>query len=224
MSIDDYQKPFLTTDMVLFRTEVMEAKKRKIDELELQILLIKRTDNPQKGFLALPGGFVNINEEIGANVMRKLEEKTGFSGDFYTEQLYTKGDVGRDPRGRVISVSYLGLCNKDMMGETNWKSEAGWFSVDEILKSDKIAFDHKEIIAYAIERIKNKAEYTNIVLNLMPKEFTIAECKRVYELFLDKEVLNLKRKIDEYIIQLENRKQEGKAFHPAQLYKLKNKQ
>lgn len=220
MSIHDFEKPSLTTDIVLLRVaDKVSENKRKNSEKELQVLLIKRKDEPCKDCYSLPGGFVNIDEPIYVNVRRKLYEKTEVSGDFYIEQLYTWGELDRDSRGRVISVSYLGLCNNETYTEKFITNE--WLNVYEVLegKYGDLAFDHKQIIEYALERIKGKIEYTDIAFNLLPKKFTLSECKAVYELILGKTLLNFKRGVAEYIEPL-NEYQEGKQFRPAQLFKV----
>lgn len=220
MSIHDFEKPSLTTDIVLLRVaDKVSENKRKNSEKELQVLLIKRKDEPCKDCYSLPGGFVNIDEPIYVNVRRKLYEKTEVSGDFYIEQLYTWGELDRDSRGRVISVSYLGLCNNETYTEKFITNE--WLNVYEVLegKYGDLAFDHKQIIEYALERIKGKIEYTDIAFNLLPEKFTLSECKAVYELILGKTLLNFKRGVAEYIEPL-NEYQEGKQFRPAQLFKL----
>jgi len=220
MSIHDFEKPSLTTDIVLLRVaDKVSDNKRKNSEKELQVLLIKRKEEPCKDCYSLPGGFVNIDEPIYVNVRRKLYEKTEVSGDFYIEQLYTWGELDRDSRGRVISVSYLGLCNNETYTEKFITNE--WLNVYEVLdgKYGDLAFDHKQIIEYALERIKGKIEYTDIAFNLLPEKFTLSECKAVYELILGKTLLNFKRGVAEYIEPL-NEYQEGKQFRPAQLFKV----
>ena len=220
MSIHDFEKPSLTTDIVLLRVaDKVSENKRKNSEKELQVLLIKRKEEPCKDCYSLPGGFVNIDEPIYVNVRRKLYEKTEVSGDFYIEQLYTWGELDRDSRGRVISVSYLGLCNNETYTEKFITNE--WLNVYEVLegKYGDLAFDHKQIIEYALERIKGKIEYTDIAFNLLPEKFTLSECKAVYELILGKTLLNFKRGVAEYIEPL-NEYQEGKQFRPAQLFKV----
>ena len=220
MSIHDFEKPSLTTDIVLLRVaDKVSENKRKNSEKELQVLLIKRKDEPCKDCYSLPGGFVNIDEPIYVNVRRKLYEKTEVLGDFYIEQLYTWGELDRDSRGRVISVSYLGLCNNETYTEKFITNE--WLNVYEVLdgKYGDLAFDHKQIIEYALERIKGKIEYTDIAFNFLPEKFTLSECKAVYELILGKTLLNFKRGVAEYIEPL-NEYQEGKQFRPAQLFKV----
>lgn len=222
MSINDYEKPSLTTDMVLFRVDREKATdKRKVAKAELKIVLVKREDAPQKGFLSLPGGFVQIDEGIEDNVKRKLKHKAGINGNFYMEQLYTKGDLNRDSRGRVISVSYLGLGNIETLVDVGTILDVGWYKVNEVLKGvyDDLAFDHSEIIEYAIERVRNKIEYTDIAFNLLPKEFTISDVQDIYEIFLNKKILNFRRKISDYIVAT-GKRTEGKQYRPAELYML----
>ena len=169
MSLKDYERPSLTTDMVLFRMKnYVSANNRKSDAKRLEVLLIERTSEPEQLKWSLPGGFVDIDEEIESNVRRKLMEKTGVSGDFYVEQLYTFGKVDRDSRGRVVSVSYIGLINDDNHTNVGGTEHQTWMDVELALCSD-LAFDHKEIIQYAIARLQGKAEYTDILFNLMPK-------------------------------------------------------
>ena len=218
MSLKDYERPSLTTDMVLFRiNETDSGNNRKGSHKALQVLLTIRNMEPQYGKWSLPGGFVEINEEIDNNVKRKLEEKTGVFGDFYVEQLYTWGALDRDERGRVISVSYLGLVNQTTYN-CNGKGSQGilWVDVDEALNMD-LAFDHKKIIEYAVQRIRGKAEYTDILFNLMSEEFTIKDCQDVYEMILGKKLDNFKRRIAKYLKSL-NKMRAGKQFRPAELY------
>lgn len=225
MSIELYEKPNLTTDMVLFRVNENDNNDtRRNSDKELQVLMIKRDKTPDKGLWSLPGGFVDITEDIYDNIRRKLALKTGIAGDFYVEQLYTWGGLSRDSRGRIVSVSYLGLCNEETYVEANKSLDYCWLNVYDVLAGvyGRLAFDHQEIIEYALNRLVNKVEYTDIVFNLLPTEFTVGECKAVYELILQREVLNFKRKISEYIQPLNKLKKiEGKQFRPAELYTLK---
>ena len=222
MSLLDYARPSLTTDIVLFRVKDLTSKSpRKYAEKDLQVLLVKRENEPQKGVWSLPGGFVEIDEEIFDNVKRKLKEKTGVEGNFYIEQLYTWGDIDRDSRGRVISVSFMGLCNEDTYTEKNVGRVTGWFSVKEIFqgKFGDLAFDHKKIICYAMERLKGKIEYTDIAFNLLPTNFTMRECQNVYELILNKHIDNFRRKVNEYVESTGEFKQ-GTQFRTAELYRV----
>ena len=223
MSLMDYERPSLTTDMVLMRVvETDSGNMRKGSNKNLQVLLIKRDCEPQIGRWSLPGGFVDIDEEIEDNVKRKLMEKTGVSGNFYVEQLYTFGAVNRDERGRVISCSYLGLVNNVTHQNVGDTANQAWVDIDVALDTD-LAFDHKEIIKYAIKRIRGKAEYTDIIFNLMPEEFTIKDCQDVYEMILDKKMDNFKRRVGKYMEPL-GKMRVGKQFRPAELYTWKKEE
>ena len=209
--------------MVLFRVHDGESlNRRRYAKKELQVLLIKRENEPQEGMWSLPGGFVEIDEEIYANVRRKLSYKAGVEGDFYVEQLYTWGALNRDSRGRVISVSYMGLCNEETLIQNDVDRELMWVNVFDVLSGEfgELAFDHKSIIAYALERLQNKIEYTDIAFNLLPSEFTIRECQTVYELVLGREINNFRRKIGQYV-EPTDKILEGMQFNPAKLYKMK---
>lgn len=227
MSIKDYEKPSVTTDIVLFRvSETENVNKRRNSNKTLQVLLLKRDIEPEKGEWSLPGGFVNIDEEIYSNVVRKLREKTGLYGDFYVEQLYTWGDLNRDSRGRVISVSYLGLCNSETLKVEHTENEIVWADFQDILdgKYGDLSFDHLNIIICAFKRIQNKLEYTDIAFNLLPSEFTIRECQDIYEFIVGHTINNFRRNIAEYIEAVSKEKKiEGKQFRPSQLYKRSTK-
>src|SRR6476620_2826866 len=101
-----YEKPSITTDMAIFTVTTLKAPdKRKKAEKELQLLLIRRGGHPYKGDWALAGGFMGIDEDLDTAVQRELKEETGVDG-VYAEQLYTWSAVDRDPRMRIVSVSY----------------------------------------------------------------------------------------------------------------------
>lgn len=128
-----YDKPSVTTDMAIFTVADIEAtNNRQSPEKELQVLLVKRNDHPYLGSWALPGGFVNMNEDLDTAAYREVREETGID-NLYSEQLYTWGEVERDPRMRVLSVSYLSLINKDevTISAGSDASEVKWFSTKE---------------------------------------------------------------------------------------------
>jgi 8-oxo-dGTP diphosphatase len=153
----EYPRPALTVDVVIF----------SLREDRLHVLLIRRAEKPFAGMWALPGGFVNIDESLDEAAYRELGEETGLR-DAYLEQLYTYGSPQRDPRGRVVTVSYFALIPADapLLAETSDEiSEADWFPVDEI---PLLAFDHAEIIAYALRRLRYKLEYTAAGFELFP--------------------------------------------------------
>jgi len=104
-----YPRPSVTVDMLIFSVTDEEKKNyRKLPEKVLRLLMIKRGDHPYLGQWALPGGFVKMDESLDEAALRELKEETNIN-DIYMEQLYTWGAVARDPRTRVISVSYMSL-------------------------------------------------------------------------------------------------------------------
>lgn len=137
---DKYKKPSVTVDTLIFTIDEKVSKNyRKLPEKELKILMVKRADHPFIGQWAIPGGFVDINESMEEAAERELFEETGVN-NIYLEQLYTWGDVDRDPRTRVISTSYMALVDKDTLeikaGDD--ASDAKWFSVKgKVLKEVK---------------------------------------------------------------------------------------
>lgn len=130
--------PSVTVDIVLFTK----------DQGDLQVLLIKRKQDPFKDRWALPGGFVEIDEDLGDCAKRELKEETGVTG-VALEQVYTFGAPDRDPRGRVITVAYMGFVDKDKISlrAASDAKKAEWFSLDDLTE---ITFDHRQIIRKAV--------------------------------------------------------------------------
>ena len=161
--------PAVTTDIVLF---TLRAEK-------LQLLLIRRRNPPFQGGWALPGGFLDLDEDLNDCAKRELEEETGIK-DIYLEQLYTFGKHQRDPRERVISVAYYALIASDRitLKPASDATEAAWFALDEL---PELAFDHREIVNKAHERLVAKLEYSTIAFQFMPQQFTLSELQTVYE-------------------------------------------
>ena len=204
-SSEEYEKPSVAVDLVLFT----------IDDDTLKCALIKRDQHPFMDMLSLPGVFVGINESLDDAVRRGIKAKAGLH-DIYFEQLYTWGEVDRDPRMRIISVSYLALVPIEKLDTT-----AELYSYDEICEMT-LAFDHKKIIEYSRDRLKNKANYTNIAFEFLQEEFTLPQLQRVYEILLDKPLYkaNFRKKI-EPLIQDTEKMTSGEAHRPSKLYKLK---
>jgi 8-oxo-dGTP diphosphatase len=123
------------------------------NKTKIKLLLIKRGNEPFKGQWALPGGFVGIDEELEAAVVRELEEETGLKGVEF-EQLHTFGKIGRDPRGRQITIAYIGIINEECATVKGGDDadEAKWFDLNAL--PSKMAFDHQEITAFAIKKVK----------------------------------------------------------------------
>lgn len=175
----------VTVDIVIFT----------IRESVLKVLLIRRGNPPFKGRMAVPGGFVNPNESLQRAALRELKEETGVR-DVYLEQLYSFGDPRRDPRGRVVTVAYYALVPRDRpLRAGSDASAAAWWPVKKL---PPLAFDHRAIVDYALERLRNKLEYTTVGFQLLPKRFTLPELQAVYEAILGKTLdkRNFRKKMD----------------------------
>jgi 8-oxo-dGTP diphosphatase len=158
------------------------------------VLLVKRGIPPFVGQFAIPGGFVHEDEDLDQAALRGLKEETGVS-EVYLEQLYSFGNPKRDPRGRVITVAYFALISADRpLKASSDAAEAKWWSLDTL---PKLAFDHAMILEYALERLRNKLEYTTVGFQLLPEKFTLTELQEVYEAILCKQLdkRNFRRKI-----------------------------
>jgi 8-oxo-dGTP diphosphatase len=170
----EYPRPALTVDCVVFG----------LDDEDLKILLIQRDKDPFQGRWALPGGFVLMDETLEAAARRELSEETGIDKVFL-EQLYSFGDPGRDPRGRVVTVAYYALCK---LGDHRVRAatdarDAAWFACSD---PPPLAFDHDRILAVAKERLRAKVRYQPIGFELLPPKFTLTQLQRLYEIVLEK--------------------------------------
>jgi len=173
---------------------------------------------------AIPGGLVKSNESVEQAAKRHLSVKTGVH-DVYLEQLYTFGDIQRDPYGRVVSVAYFALIpNSGVTLKTTEKyTDIMWISIKKL---PRLAYDHKEIIRVAVQRLKAKLGYTTISYSLLPKEFTLSELQNVYEIILGKNLdkRNFRRKILERgLVQTTGKVRRGEASRPAALFAFKKR-
>lgn len=205
----ELENPLVTVDVLMM----------SLRQKDLQMLLIKRRFWPFEDMWAIPGGFVNTDESLEEAAKRELQEKTGVQ-DVYLEQLYTFGNPGRDPRARVITVVYFALLDAERLQVrvATDTDDLNWFSVYDL---PPLAFDHKEIVEYALNRLRNKLDYTTIAFNLLPEQFTLRELQSVYETILHKRLdkRNFRKKILSTGI-LEDtgaKKMEG-THRPARLY------
>lgn len=162
---------------------------------ELKLLLIEREKEPFKNKWALPGGFVFAEETPETCARRILFEKAGISNVFI-EQLYTFGDVNRDPRERIISVAYYALVNKQeydlIAGRDTLQAE--WFALSGL---PALAFDHAAIVETAVARLKGKVSYKPIGFELLDEKFTLTQLQSLYEAILGNQVdkRNFRKKI-----------------------------
>ncbi len=161
----------------------------------LSVLLIKRNIQPFKDSWALPGGLVGDEESLEEAVQRELKEETGVNIN-YLEQLYSFGKPGRDPRNRVVSITYYGLVKPDafeLQADTD-AAEVAWFNVKSL---PTLAFDHQDILAAAHERLKNKLLYQPVGFELLEEKFPFSELEKLYMAVLDRPIdrRNFKKKV-----------------------------
>ena len=144
----DWPRPMVTVDAVVFAFLKDRAR----------LLLIKRKNEPFKGKWALPGGFVGIDEELDDAAKRELAEETGLI-NVPLEQMHTFGNVGRDPRGRQITIAFMGIATgqKPKIRSGDDAAEARWFDIEKLPKD--LAFDHNEVAEFAIDKLKRKRIY-----------------------------------------------------------------
>lgn len=198
-----------------------------IDDDRLKVLTVRRQYEPFAGMRALPGVFIRPDESLDEAARRGLREETGLEG-IYFEQLYTWGAPDRDPRRRVLSVSYMALVDiAQLRGAAAGlrTTETRLWDVQELLTADDIAFDHKNIIAYGRERLANKVEYTTIAFSLVPEEFTLPQLQRVYEILLGKHLYkaNFRKKLAP-LVEETDRSTSGDAHRPSKFYRLRTPQ
>ncbi|MCM1053300.1 MAG: NUDIX hydrolase [Ruminococcus sp.] len=255
-----FEKLSMTTDILIVSVADEEVDNyRKSNKKYMSILLVKRNDYPFKDKWCLPGGFLDINEDIEECPKRILARETNLH-NIYLEQLYTFGGVKRDPRMRVVSTAYMALIDKSRISEKLSKN-ASWFNLtyfeepDEVLvildngtetikfkikktlkeattdrykfdviENDSLAFDHPIVIWSGIERLKNKINYTDIVFNMMPEYFALGDLQQVYEVILNKKLLDpaFRRIIANKVVKTD-KVQMGVGHRPSALFKYRSK-
>lgn len=218
MTGKEYGSISVAVDFALFTIEMDRLK----------VLLVRRDEEPFKGCLSLPGVALKEQEALTEAAYRCLKEETGLVERVYMEQLYTWGeDCNRDPRNRVISVSYFALVDKNKLhtGEGTRVSEIAFWDVDEILEKEmELAFDHLEIIKYARKTIREETEKNQLAFQLLGEEFTLPELQRIYEILLGKALYkaNFRKNVKDLVEDTGKMQKEG-AHRPSRLYRLRSK-
>lgn len=205
----------VTVDVVAF----------SVQQSSLEVLLIKRKYDPFRSSWALPGGFITDEDRsVEDAAARELVEETNVS-KVHLEQLYTFGDQGRDPRGRVVTIAHLALMRApdvELKASTD-ASGVAWWPIKEL---PSLAFDHAEIIDYAFQRLKYKIEYTAAAFKLLPDKFTLRDLQNVYEVILEREIdnRNFRKKLLtlEIVEELDEMTQQM-SHRPARLYRFARK-
>lgn len=210
----EFPRPCLTVDVVVFG----------LDENDLKVLLIQRAGEPFAGRWALPGGFVHIDESLETAARRELNEEAGIKLA-YLEQLYTFGELNRDPRDRVVTVAYYALVKMSAHAPhaaTDAKN-AAWFSTADV---PTLAFDHVKILETALARLKAKVRYQPIGFELLPEKFTLTQLQKLYETVLERPLdkRNFRKKIlsMELLEELDEIEQDV-AHRAARLYRFNRK-
>lgn len=183
----------------------------------LQTLLVKLREGPFAGRWAFPGGLVGVAQSVDDAAAGALTEMTG-SPATYVEQLRTFGDPERDPRARVVSTAYLALLSKPAALPVSTKyAAARWCPFDQL---PPLAYDHDVMASVALDRLRAKLEYTNIVFALLPPEFTLSELHELYELILGRRLdrRNFRKRLLATKLLRPLAKQRRGAHRPAALY------
>ena len=194
---------------------------RPDDESGLKTLwlpLVRRTRNPHLGLWALPGGWLPADEELAAAASRTLRETTDLSPR-YLEQLYTFGDIDRSPGLRVVSVVYWALVRSEVAERASVGENVRWFAADSL---PPLAFDHNQIVEYALWRLRTKVEYARIAHAFLGDTFTLAQLREVHEAVLQKALdpANFRRSIEASGSVISTDQHVAGARHrPARLYR-----
>jgi 8-oxo-dGTP diphosphatase len=212
----EWPRPAVTVDMVLFTVT------GELQQLRLQVLLIRRDGEPQRGSWALPGGFVREHEDLAAAAARELKEETGVC-DVYLEQVGAVGTPGRDPRGHTVTVVYMGLVAADRhrLEASGDAAAARWFDLGGPEPLPPLAFDHSDILQQALEHLRRRVGESPLAFELLPETFTLSELQALYEAILGKEMdrRNFRRKLHELdFLQPVDGTRQG-PHRPAQLYR-----
>lgn len=210
----DYDLPLVCIDGVLFTYH----------EQELKVLLVKRSNHPDRGKWGLPGGFVDPlrDSDLEDTVARKLMEKTGVLPP-YIEQLATFGNSSRDKRGWSVTVCYTALiAHQDCTINIDSVSEATWMDCNQ-LSNLTLAFDHGKIIDVARQRLKQKALYSIIPAYGLPRKFTLPELQHLHELLIGKSIQkkSFRRRIEQADLLIDTGEKRSEGGRPATLYSLR---
>ena len=219
-----FERPFVTVDLAIFT----------VREGELAVLLAQRPGTREEPFpdaWALPGGFIDTKRDTDllACARRKLKEKTGVESP-YLEQLGSWGSRRRDPRGWSVTHCYFALMPSEdieLRAGAN-AQDVRWARIGrgESAVAERLAFDHATLLAAALERLRNKVEYTSLPAFLLPQEFTLSELQSTYEIVLGRSVEKsaFRKRVQDADLVEELSRQRETGSRPAQLYRLRNRE
>lgn len=186
---------------------------------QLQVLLVKKDNEPSKGQWSLPSAFVNENESIDNTVRRALAAKTGLE-DIFIEQVRCFGDLNRDPYARIISIMYYALINIQFYDEKlNKRNDARWFPVKEL---PVMMYDQNEMVEVAIKRMRYRTMEKPVGLRMLPPLFTISQLHKLVEAIEDKlrDKRNFRKVVEEaYYIEKTEKIDKSNSKRGAALYR-----
>lgn len=223
-----FPRPSLAVDLVLLG----------LREGRPAVLLLERSQHPHAGRWALPGGFVSLDETLDAAAERILREKAGIARA-HLEQLYTFGALDRDPRMRIVSVAYLALLPERSFADAldgaaplaaatldvPWAGETGGPVAALSRRGEPLAlaFDHADILALAVLRLRGKLDYSDVAFALLPEQFTLRQLQDVHEAILGTPLNKpafRRRMLDRGWLRPTGTREAGTSFRPAELYRL----
>lgn len=187
----------------------------------LTAVLVKREHAPYEGEYALPGGYIDAEQDLDARhaAMRVMTAKTGIVVP-YLEQLATFSGPARDPRGWSVSIAYYALVPFDMIGQAHPDLRLAHVDAGLVLP-----FDHRAIVETAVARLRNKSQYSSLPCFLVGESFTLPHLQRVYEMLMGESLnkVSFRRKLAEMNVlePVDGQFESAGAHRPAQLYQLK---
>ncbi len=186
------------------------------DSASVVLPLVRRTRDPHEGLWSLPGGWLDVRESLDAAASRTLAETTALTPS-YLEQLYAFGAVDRSP-SRVVSIVYWALLRPAEAIESSDLENVAWFDAASL---PPLAFDHNQIVEYALWRLRNKVGYSRIAHGLLADEFTLAELREVYESILGRRLdpANFRRQVEGSGTLIPTDRFRTGSHRPARLYR-----
>jgi len=205
---DTQGHPWVAVDVVVYT----------LHRRRLEALLVEVKEGPFAGKWAFPGGLIGAEESLDQAAEREIYERTGVKNG-YLEQLYTFGKPERDPTTRAVSVSYLALAPFDgvQLHPASKYADIRWFRADRL---PRLAYDHDQVGRLALQRLRSKLQYTNIVYSLMPSQFTLGELQEVYETILQRRLdrRNFRKRILALGLLKQLKKKRRGTHRPASLF------
>src|SRR5262249_3024689 len=210
----DFERTALAADVALF-TVAGGAEGRR-----LRVGLVRRSARPHEGMWALPGGLVRLNEGLSSAAARVLAEETGARG-VVLEQVITVGRPGRDPRGHVVTVAWMGLAPEQAVTAVGGDAVA-WFDAEGPEPLPPLAFDHADLLRYALDPLRRRLREAPLAFRLLPERFTLSELQALFEALLGRRLdrRNFRRRVSEIgLVEAVPGERRVGTHRPAQLFR-----